>query len=1138
MNETAAPRRLLHVCLRSLGVQGSLPNGNGSDESQHRGTLLSQARLNDQQRLAVVFQGAALMAHLEHGGFYLTTGEAASAWEDATIDPAGRLQVGDVHPGSAADLPQTFMRQLLLIAFQSENTVAGRGTARRIARRLLELWHHRLTPISPDLAVMELLSSAEYLWSPSFAEARKALVGEHLRGEDRHPWVVGPGRARRLFLRRAAAEDEITRAGLESLAASGFARELWDGFEDDPDADPWQLYEQGRWQHAAALWRRASRRTKAETLAFARCLRATGRSSEALALLQRRRDVEGLLLKATCQLDLEERPAADKTVHLLLEQDLEDLQLVAVAEIHIRLAAARYQHQVLRKWIAKMLSLTSQPARSGGLVVAAGAAFDVGDFPAMGRYLDQTEDPETLPPDLAVQWHQLEGLRRWQAGDGPGSVEHLTRALSMHRRKLHLITAARLWNDLALARESTGDLAGAEHACRHSLRLFARCEGRAQNTLGLYNLAELRVRQGLLRGVADILERSTADNRLTGNKRGLAHDLELWARYELAQGRPTAALARCAEARQSGEVCNQANLDVLAARAHGWLGETQQAEACLNRHDPEALDILDPEERPAAWALAGRFDDACRLTEGTPWQEPWASLAAGLHPPSVCWAQLDTLDPFRSARLIFDLETLMPGVVPPARLRRALELLRKRRLAGFVEVLEQRATSPWMAITEYLGRDTSLGAIAELLQNAGYGEASLSLEDGDQTRVLVAGKTEARNPRATRYRVMLESGALTLEADEGRPDPVLEALFSLVARDLGRGSETSNGTSLAEMLEAATAVGQVADVNDPNAHSGHGAKPDHSGIIGESPALRDALRKIDRLARGDLPILILGESGTGKELAARRAHRSSLRNSGPFLPLNCAAISESLIQSTLFGHVRGAFTGADQNRAGIFESARGGTVFLDEIGDLPLAVQGNLLRVLQEGEIRRVGDTLARKVDVRIVAATHRDLAKMVDEGSFRQDLYFRLRVAKVVLPALRDRDSDLILLAEFFALRERGTRISASARKALSIYTWPGNIRELESVVRVAATYSDFEVIRTEHLADAGIPIDESISEEPASPAPGPSKDYHQLVEEYRKELVSTALQRHGKNQSAAARDLGMTRQALSYLARKLGLL
>ncbi len=1133
MSERLPPRRLLHGCLRSLSADEL-----DVREPQKKGVLLDQARLSDQERLAVVFQGAALLAHLEHGGFYLGTGEAVSAWDDATVDPGGRLQVGDIHPGRAADLPQTFLRQLLLMVFQTEDTVAGRGTARRIARRLLDLWHHRLTPISPDLAVIELLSSAEYLWSPSFAEARRSLAGEHLRGDERHPWVVGPGRARRRFLRRAAAEGEPNRATLEALAASDSARELWDGFDDGPDTDPWQLVEQGRWQHAAAVWRRKSRRTKDETLAYARCLRATGQSSQALALVKRRQDVEGLLLKATCQLDLEERQAADKTVHLLLDQDLDDLQLVAAAEIRIRLAAARYQHQVLRKWIAKMLTLSSQPARSAGLVVAAGAAFDVGDFSAMGRYLDQIEAPEDLPADLAVQWHQLEGLRRWQAGDGPGSVEHLTRALSIHRRKLQLVTAARLWNDLAVARESAGDLAGAEHACRHSLRLFARCEGKAKHTLGLYNLAELRVRRGLLRGVADILERSTADNRLTGNKRGLAHDLELWARYELAQGRPTAALARCAEARQLGEVCNQAALDVLAARAHGWLADKEQAEACLNRHDPEAVELLDPEERPAVWALAGCYDDACRLTEGTPWQEPWASLAAGLHPPSSMWPQLDTLDPYRSARLVFDLETLMPGVVPPNRLRRALELLRKRRLTGFVEFLEQKAISPWIAISDYLGREiTDSGSLAQLLENAGYGEARLTLEGPEQEHVLVPGNGESLSTggQRIRYRAMLETGTLTLEG-AGRPeDPILGALFALVTRDLNRGSNSSAEDALTRMLSRETGLGE----NPPTQESDSPRRgPDADGILGESPALRDALGKIDRLARGDLPILILGESGTGKELAARRAHRRSLRFSGPILPLNCAAISESLIQSTLFGHVRGAFTGADQNRQGIFENARGGTVFLDEIGDLPLGVQGNLLRVLQEGEIRRVGESMARKVDVRIVAATHRDLAQMVEEGTFRQDLYFRLRVAKVELPALRDRSSDLLLLADFFALKERGTRIGTEARSILTSYPWPGNIRELVSVIRVAATYSDFDVIQAEHLADAGIPIDSPGPSETPSANSSTKKDYHQLVEDYRKELVSNALEQNDKNQSAAARQLGMTRQALSYLARKLGLL
>ncbi len=164
-------------------------------------------------------------------------------------------------------------------------------------------------------------------------------------------------------------------------------------------------------------------------------------------------------------------------------------------------------------------------------------------------------------------------------------------------------------------------------------------------------------------------------------------------------------------------------------------------------------------------------------------------------------------------------------------------------------------------------------------------------------------------------------------------------------------------------------------------------------LVGESPALLAALDRLDRLAPGKLPVLILGESGTGKELAARRLHRRSPRAARPFVAVNCAALSETLLLSDLFGHARGAFTGADRDRKGVFETAHGGTVLLDEIGDLPLAAQGLLLRVLQEGEIRRLGESEARRVDVRVLAATHRDLAAMIEEGSFRRDLYFRLRV-------------------------------------------------------------------------------------------------------------------------------------------------
>ncbi|MCG8460884.1 MAG: sigma 54-interacting transcriptional regulator, partial [Holophagales bacterium] len=251
---------------------------------------------------------------------------------------------------------------------------------------------------------------------------------------------------------------------------------------------------------------------------------------------------------------------------------------------------------------------------------------------------------------------------------------------------------------------------------------------------------------------------------------------------------------------------------------------------------------------------------------------------------------------------------------------------------------------------------------------------------------------------------------------------------------------------------------------------------------------------------------------------------------------------------------RGAFTGADRDRQGIFESARGGTVFLDEIGDLPSGAQAKLLRVLEEGEIRRVGESLPRKVDVRIVAATHRDLEQMVEGGEFRQDLLYRLKVARVLLPPLGRRGDDVLLLADFFLQRTRrqlGTEseLSSAARQALLAHSWPGNVRELRNVLEVAAALAAGDPIRPEHLdlpesaLEAGLemvahPREDSAPE--ASGSPGPASEgrignYHQLVLDFRRDLVRRALRGSGGNRAAAARTLDMTRQNLSYLVRQL---
>jgi transcriptional regulator with GAF, ATPase, and Fis domain len=329
------------------------------------------------------------------------------------------------------------------------------------------------------------------------------------------------------------------------------------------------------------------------------------------------------------------------------------------------------------------------------------------------------------------------------------------------------------------------------------------------------------------------------------------------------------------------------------------------------------------------------------------------------------------------------------------------------------------------------------------------------------------------------------------------------------------------------MLQEAARSGPPAGEEAPPASAPLLTEQSTGGLVGESPALRAALERMARLAPGDLPVLILGESGTGKELAARQVHRASSRAGGAFVAVNCAALAETLLLSDLFGHSKGAFTGADRDRKGVFETAHGGTVLLDEIGDLPLSAQGMLLRVLQEGEIRRLGESESRRVNVRVLAATHRDLLRMVGEGSFRRDLYYRLRVGCIELPPLRDRGGDVLLIADHFLGRLRGRApayLSREARGRLLTHAWPGNVRELENVLSVAAALAVGDTIAPEHLE-----LPQACEMRGAF--------YHRELDALRRRLVLQALEKHGWNRAKAVRDLGISRQALSYLIKTLGL-
>jgi DNA-binding NtrC family response regulator len=354
----------------------------------------------------------------------------------------------------------------------------------------------------------------------------------------------------------------------------------------------------------------------------------------------------------------------------------------------------------------------------------------------------------------------------------------------------------------------------------------------------------------------------------------------------------------------------------------------------------------------------------------------------------------------------------------------------------------------------------------------------------------------------------------------------------------------------AELVAQAVASRQAAAAEDAS-HAGPG--PDRAeALIGGSPAIQEVYKSIGRVADSDSTVLILGETGTGKELVARAIHEHSRRRAGPFVAVNCGALPENLVESELFGYARGAFTGAAADKPGRFESADRGTLFFDEVGELPAAAQVKLLRFFDTQTIERLGSVQPIRLDVRILAATNRDLAGAMGAGRFRQDLYYRLAVIQIPLPRLAARPEDILPLARrFLALRtppgQKPPILSREAAVMLAAYPWPGNVRELRNAVDHAAVVSGGGPVLPAHLPD---PVRQGAATRgPGEPADlgdliqrfidslGAGGPYHEVLQQVEKALIRRALQEAGGNQSVAAERLGLHRNTLRKRLRDLGI-
>ncbi len=1089
---------------------------------------LYDAGLTERHRLGVLLQAAAVMAHLQNRGSRLDGCDDLLPFASAKVDHRFRLSGLSAQVGKQVTTTQSVLKRLALGLFDAREEIAGRGEARRSARHLVSSWSDDLIEQAPVLHVRRILRRAPFLWDSEYGVHREALVAEHVSPDGTEvPWVVG-GAA---FRERTLAITDDYRL-LRLLAASDQASDLWRGREPRTESkiglSPADLAERGHWGLALSRLRARPPETAIDRLVMAQCLFALGQFEEASESARRQRGRQWILLRARCAMQLGRLKAAVRELGQLDLASVPPESRLELIECALRVRANLGHWGEVRSWVSEAVRVRG-PTAARARVLASEGSWDLNELGAMREHLEAAAE---IDPEIVEGWRfqQALGLLAMTQGRKGAARAGMEAAMASGRRSMFPFQAGRMWNQVAIARALGDDLAGAERGFRHSVRLLSTCEGPSRRTLGLANLAEIRVRQGKFRGVAELLGTILRENELASNVRARAVDLALQARFDLAQGRLDLAeqgLRRSLDAigdRDRGGTV-RSEVEVLLARCLAWLGRRQAAQSLLTRDhevDPEpgpsaaepasersaapdggegigsridrphtlVAGVLEPEEVPALWSQVGRKDLARAGLGEECWASVWRSVLDGEPVTGQALRSARSgLGIYRGARLVLDL-VIAGGSVQEEAIAMAASELDSCGASALGSLLAGRLEDSWQALQLYLAEAAfDRDALQKLFAASGLAGTRIEVQRGGEVEIVLPGPGGSSCTE-------LEHQSMVWRFYVPSPSHRVEALSRVVVLTARLARRCGQNTGLPR------------------------------GVVGQSAALIEAFNQIGRLAQTSMPVLILGESGTGKERAALSVHESSARAGAPFLPVNCAAVDQNLGLSDLFGHVKGAFTGADQDRQGVFEAARGGTVFLDEIGDLSAGAQGLLLRVLQEGEIRRLGESRSRPVDVRVVAATHRDLSNSVEVGEFRADLLYRLNAGTVELPPLRSRGDDVVLLADHFATAITGgkKRLSEGSRRRLSRQAWPGNIRQLRNFVERGCALAVGEVVE-----ESLLPFD--------AQEPEPAEPWHEWLLEVKRARLERELELHDWNQSAAARSLGLTRQALSYLVRQLGL-